>query len=1216
MPNVRTRTILWIAASTGLAIAGPNCGIEALPPHFAVPAPRGEPGGFHCEAPRATAPAEVSAPAPFDDAMAAWPDRTGVFRDAHPIAQAAIRAQDAVVERSPQQVALLSAGASQRAASLVPIGGDYWVDTPYPIGPRASSPWVSSAFGADATGALPHRAGDDATGEMSSAPFVLAADYLRLYVGGDPDDRVGVELVVRVPADRDVSRCAPPGRAPSGGALRAAAGFVAARVRPVRKDKLGASPTPGAAPAPSAQPDREELVPFEVALNETGCDLRGLTATLRVFDEARSAHVNVGRFALSSQPLTGAEKDATPLWGFADFHTHPTNYLSLGGLQGIPTLWGAPGGAMSEYVGDPAVVSRHFARDIPPCDDAKLPFNGHHGGPAAPIMINSAEGRLSPSIDDLGLGDLTFKHASNGGPTFADFPDFRAGAHEQYHITQIHRAYLGGLRLLSALAIHNRGLEYGMGWVRCGDNGNPTVDTTSDWTVIRAHVRAMKQLAYLNRDWMEIAYSPADARRIIRANKLAVVLGVEVPQLGLDADGDPATQVGNLEALGVRQVILVHGMDNLLGGTAVFEDLYNSVNDWMYRPAQFRDKVETLSGVTVWTQYPASFYEITSAASPPVTTLPIDEKLAPTEPILFRLANPERVVLSDLFPRPPSYAFFGFRFGDMHTLVSTTPLFTKSRNLYDETPGKGHRNARGLTGRGGEFIQRLIERGMLVDLAHMSDATLSNSYDVASNACGDYPLIVSHAHFRPLAMTGDESDLATTFVGETGARVRADLDAGVAPMTACIHDHTKCDDMILGTASSFADSVAKPSTTSRENVAREFDIPSSEIQQVRARDGVVGAFVGQGALNPSSFGPGNLPAGLAALPIPLDCAGSSQGLGAALLFLDARMKGKGGMGVASDFTFTTSASPRFGDNACAGYLVGGGTSNLGAQLLETLIDPDQYRFTQQKDAVNYSSSVTTCVNGTAKRANVPCGPNVPLDPYTMGSRTYDVNLDGFAHYGLLPDMLQDVANEIHEGRRPAFDPLFQSANAYIDAWAKAQRLSHCEAKGLCTEPDRAPDPECLGTEGPTVRRECGLLCPCGWNHGAPLHEIQEVRAACDPGKPITLPIMDPRDPNATELKYQQRRTHPENAGDMGWQGDWAVYRIQKGQTWKCGESGPRDIGCPAPANYVKVRRVLDTTVSRFTDRCDYQPLPPEDGNRSVLFQCLVGPTDDAPRSAP
>jgi hypothetical protein len=381
------------------------------------------------------------------------------------------------------------------------------------------------------------------------------------------------------------------------------------------------------------------------------------------------------------------------------------------------------------------------------------------------------------------------------------------------------------------------------------------------------------------------------------------------------------------------------------------------------------------------------------------------------------------------------------------------------------------------------------------------------------------------------------------------------------------------------------------------------------VQQVRVRRGTIGVFLGQGALDPSAFDAADLPGGLKSLPLPLDCAGSSQGLGAALLFANERMKGMGGVGFASDYTLTTSMAPRFGDNACAGYLGAGASSLSGAQLLETLVDAGQYAFGQQKDAVNYSSAtVASCANGTSKRSDVSCSGNAPLDPDVMGERTYDFNIDGFAQYGLVPDLLQDVANQLHDVRHLALDNTFGAANAYIEMWSHARALSRCEANGLCTAPSPAHYPQCEG-KPMTDRSECGNSCPCGWNHGAPLHLVKELRSACDLGMPISLPVVDAGKPGLTELVYRQHRADPTKPGNLGWQGDWALYRIQPGQTWKCGDQGPRELACPADANYVKIRRILDTTVSRFTDRCDYQPLPPEDGNRSVLFQCLVGPKD-------
>ena len=1165
------RTPLLVA--TGMALVCSMCGTQKPPPHFPVPEPKGI-QAYRCQPADLPPKPVLTAPVPFEATLKAWPTKTGAFAQGQPIDVPRVRAQDVTLAPTAKQQKLMSPTASTRATSLVPIGGDYWRDSPYPIGPAASAPWVSSAFRTGAPHALPSRGAEDLTGSMTSDPFVLSNRYLRVYVGGTGKTGVGVQLLVK--ALPKTLKCGDAAATPEDVGPKPPADFTV--LRTVRgSGKLA--------------PESERLEAVEIDLGATDCDVRKLNAVVRVYDESATGHVNVGAIALTDSLLTNDERDAAPLWGLADFHTHPTNYLGLGGLQGVHALWGAPGGSMSDYAGSPAAAKMAFTRDIPECDEPSLQFNGHHGGLAAPIMINAAEGRLAPSIDDLGLSSIAFTHGQKGGPEYKDTPDFRSGAHEQYHVTAIHRAYLGGLRLISAMALHNRGLEYGVGWVRCGEEGNPTVDTTPDWTVIRAHVQAMRQLADMNSDWMQIAYTPDQARQIIQQNKLAVVLGVEVPELGLDEDGNPAEQVGNLEALGVRQVVVVHGMDNLLGGTAVFQDLYNTVNDWMYRPKQYRDKVETLSGITIWKQYPASFYDVTTRPSPPVTTLPVNEPIEPTEPILFRLANPERVVLSDIYPRPPSLGFLVGTFGRMHPLVSTAPIGTKQKEQYWKEKGP-HRNTRGLTGRGAEFIQRLMERGMLVDLAHMSDATLAATYDVAGNTCGSYPLMISHAHFRPLQMKVDYSDMVNDFVEKTTKAMHDDLVDGTHPMNECIRDHGKCNAAILEQAKLFAQRATKPGTTIRENLAREYDIASSEVQQVRVRNGVIGVFIGQGTLDRASFA--------TPPPIALDCASSSQGLGAAMLFANTHMQGKGGLGLASDFAFTGAAAPRFGKNACAGYLAAGTSLGTGTQLLETLLDPEHYAFDAQKDAVSYSSACT-CVNGVSKQPGVSCGTNVPLDPYVIGERTYDVNVDGFAHFGLAPDMLQDVANQLHGARHEALDTLFGAADAYIAMWREARRLSRCEENGLCPVPHFDRDPMCDG-KPLASRPACGASCPCGWNHGAPLHQIDEITTACDPGKPLTFP--------GGEIKWQQHRTNVLKAGDLSKQGDWAIVRMGKEQKWKCGDGRAHEIGCKAPANYVKVRRILDTTVSRYTDRCDYQPMPPEDGNRSVLFQCLIGP--DAP----
>lgn len=67
------------------------------------------------------------------------------------------------------------------------------------------------------------------------------------------------------------------------------------------------------------------------------------------------------------------------------------------------------------------------------------------------------------------------------------------------------------------------------------------------------------------------------------------------------------------------------------------------------------------------------------------------------------------------------------------------------------------------------------------------------------------------------------------------------------------------------------------------------------------------------------------------------------------------------------------------------------------------------------------------------------GSNAPLLRHKFGERDFDVNIDGVAHHGMLPDFLQDVANSHPNPAQVAmyFDPLFSSAEDCIQMWEKA-----------------------------------------------------------------------------------------------------------------------------------------------------------------------------------
>jgi hypothetical protein len=63
------------------------------------------------------------------------------------------------------------------------------------------------------------------------------------------------------------------------------------------------------------------------------------------------------------------------------------------------------------------------------------------------------------------------------------------------------------------------------------------------------------------------------------------------------------------------------------------------------------------------------------------------------------------------------------------------------------------------------------------------------------------------------------------------------------------------------------------------------------------------------------------------------------------------------------------------------------------------------------------------------------GVNPPLVRCMAGPRRdFDVNLDGMAHYGMLPDFLQDLRNVGLSTEDLA--PLFRSAYDYVQMWGK------------------------------------------------------------------------------------------------------------------------------------------------------------------------------------
>lgn len=811
------------------------------------------------------------------------------------------------------------------------LGGDYWRNLSYPLGQHGDHLILTNNAG---------------TGSLTSPQFVLSNSkhFFSFLIGGSSNLlRERLELQILSNSEGDAAQLQ---RALQDWNAQRNANREAARI----ETRDGEYVVAVIATAEDGA-EHQDLDILQQKIFELPDSLLGRSARIKIIDDSESAHLEVD-FIRFTADRPGPYR--APVWGYADYHTHPMAHLAFGAAQNINLLWGSPGGAYDKYKNNSDLI----AEDIPHC------VKGHNGGPTAEVFINNSEkrahlGSTVQTLWDYITGRLT-KHGRSGGPEFRDFPSFLSGAHQQMHITQIRRNYDGGLRLLVAIATHNRGAEY----LASRLNAQKSIDPpTEDCKVVEAVVCGMRELARLNSDWMEIAYSPDEARRIIRHNKLAVVLGIEVDELGKfdgSGTGTAKDEVKALWELGIRAVIPIHGVDNRLGGAALNFEVYSWLNDFLHRQ-KMNLTVKELDAVT------AEFFKLREAGCKSRNVDPREECVP------FRFDETQhRVVIKNMpplgtgpFPQPtPEPTYKGF---------------------------DGEKNAKGLEQPYGfEYIDELMNRGMILDTSHMSDLSVHDVYkeigvklerqhpecagfsfyNTVSQPCLQfaYPAIVSHAHFRSQAR-------------QTGS----------------------------------------------DFLASEYFISDRNLEAVRRVGGVIGPFVTEDPL--IQRGPA---------PFFNDCAMSSKGFGLNFLYALHRMGGKD-VGMATDFIFIPGVAPRFGPNACWAYHL---ATNPEHELTANSL---QYDPGAQLDGVVYA--------GVPRDKRVRYGNNRPLEPYRMGQRErpFDFNIDGLAHFGLVPDMLQDLKNVGMSGSD--FEALFSSSESYLQMWEKVWRISGCSSSSTRCQPD-------------------------------------------------------------------------------------------------------------------------------------------------------------------
>lgn len=230
--------------------------------------------------------------------------------------------------------------------------------------------------------------------------------------------------------------------------------------------------------------------------------------------------------------------------GYVDAHTHGMAFEFLGGSAHCGKPW-------DPYGAPYALVD---------CPDHSA--TGGYGG----VLESVLSGR--PHHDPVGW------------PTFKDWPAPDSLTHEGTYYRWLERSWRGGQRIFVNLLVENDQLCRVYPLKR-----SPEYATCDDMQSVRRQAKDMREMQdYVDaqfggpgKGFYRIVTNPFQARRVINAGKMAVVMGIEtsvpfgctmkvdIPQCDL---GDIDAQLDAVRRMGVRQMELVNKFDNALAGVA------------------------------------------------------------------------------------------------------------------------------------------------------------------------------------------------------------------------------------------------------------------------------------------------------------------------------------------------------------------------------------------------------------------------------------------------------------------------------------------------------------------------------------------------------------------------------------------------------------------------------------------------------------------------
>lgn len=637
-----------------------------------------------------------------------------------------------------------------------------------------------------------------------------------------------------------------------------------------------------------------------------------------------------------------------PIWGFADTHAHQFANLAFGGLFVWGKVWDENGGGISGALPWCDWWPESWwplppGASAPPFGTPYRLFNPKRFIVHGPAGTNDHLGALVASEGD----DLMPDHPVGGYNTFDGWPKWNSVSHQMMYYEWLKRAYDGGMRLMVMHAVNSKYL--------C--NKITRIYNCDDMDAVDRQLKAAHDLeAFIDnqsggtgKGWYRIVRSPQEARQAISNNQMAIVLGIEVPDLFgcastpsqcADANGKLLPHVINElnkytgPGYDVRHLFPIHSFDNAFGGTAFFQD--------QYRVAQ---------------------------------------RLLTQQEVSVRICSSEGIEFIFDTNNPSSWFSKAISGGEV-------------LRGFDEYPFAVC-NAIGLNQGGRNFIKELMARHIIIDIDHMSHLAQDQVLQLAQQR--SYPVVSGHTGILEVSVGKTKRHEAQQTESHLQEIAKLGGMGGVITSQGKVENPGR----------------TIPVRTTIAHHGNRIDVQGEVV--IPRRDGI------------RSYGN----------QVKNDCSNSSKTFAQAYL---AAIDDYGLSGV-------TDHSIPLRDRAAVSF----GTDMQGA-----IIQPGP-RFGQERCTKDWEIR-------TILRSNVPYPPasvNVNvlgvgeqpestrvIYPFTLpgfatldkseafpGGKKYDINVDGIAHVGMLPDFIEDLR---HIGMTDNdLKPLFRSAEGYIRMWERA-----------------------------------------------------------------------------------------------------------------------------------------------------------------------------------